>query len=69
MGLDSRARLRRGSSDRVGALVVFGVTTGRHSEFDWLFRGGLARFFPQQWERLAAHVDGAADVPAAYYGS
>ena len=53
--------------ERVTELVVFGVTTGRHSEFDWLFRGGLSLLFPQQWERLAAHVGGAGDVPGAYY--
>ena len=40
--------------DRVSELVLFGVTTGRHTEFDWPFRGGLARFFPEQWERLLA---------------
>jgi proline iminopeptidase len=38
--------------DRVTGMVLFAVTTGRHAEFDWLFRGGLARFFPEQWERL-----------------
>ena len=53
--------------ERVSALVVFGVTTGRHSESDWLFRGGVSLFFPHQWERLAAHVGNAADVPAAYH--
>ena len=38
--------------DRVTELILFGVTTGRHEEFDWAFRGGLARLFPEQWERL-----------------
>ena len=28
--------------ERVTELVLFGVTTGRHTEFDWTFRGGLA---------------------------
>lgn len=42
--------------DRVTAMILFGVTTGRHAEFDWTFRGGLARFFPEQWERLCAAV-------------
>lgn len=37
---------------RVTEMVLFGVTTGRHSEFDWTFRGGVAAFFPEQWERL-----------------
>lgn len=40
--------------ERVSEIVLFGVTTGRHSEFDWTFRGGLAAFFPEQWERLVA---------------
>ena len=34
----------------VTELVLFGVTTGRCEEFDWLFRGGLGAFFPQAWE-------------------
>jgi proline iminopeptidase len=38
----------------VSELILFGVTTGRHTEFDWSFRGGLARFFPEQWEHLRA---------------
>jgi proline iminopeptidase len=38
--------------DRVTELIVWGAATGRRSEDDWLFRGGLARFFPEQWERL-----------------
>jgi proline iminopeptidase len=37
---------------RVSELVLFGVTTGRHSENDWMFRGGLAKFFPGEWSRL-----------------
>lgn len=54
---------------RVSELVLFGVTSGRHSEFDWTFRGGLARLFPAEWERLrealpAADRDG--DIVEAY---
>ncbi len=41
--------------ERVTEIVLCAVTTGRHAELDWLFRGGLARFFPEQWARL---VDG-----------
>ena len=44
--------------DRVTEMVLFGVATGRHSEFDWTFRGGLSLFFPQQWERLRSNVPG-----------
>ena len=40
--------------ERVSELILFGVTTGRHAEFDWLFRGGVAVFFPEQWARLRA---------------
>jgi proline iminopeptidase len=55
---------------RVTELVVFGVTTGRHSEWDWPFRGGLARFFPEQWQRLRATLPEAerdGDVVEAYH--
>jgi proline iminopeptidase len=39
-------------SDRVTAMVLWGVASARRSEFDWLFRGGVGAFFPEQWERL-----------------
>ena len=56
--------------NRVTEMVLFGVTTGRRSEFDWTFRGGLAAFFPEQWDRLrtglpAAERDG--DIVEAYH--
>src|SRR3989454_204555 len=38
--------------ERVTEMILFGITTGRHQEIDWLFRGGVAIFFPEQWERL-----------------
>lgn len=55
-------------AERVTELVLFGVTTGRHTEFDWTFRGGLARFFPEQWERLCAGVSVTerGDIVGAY---
>jgi len=51
-------------------MILCGVTTGRRREFDWLFRGGVAAFFPRQWERLrgalpAADRDG--DLVEAYH--
>lgn len=55
--------------DRVSEMVLFGVTTGRRSEFDWLFRGGVAAFFPQQWEALLAALpesERGGDVVEAY---
>jgi proline iminopeptidase len=56
--------------NRVSEIILWGVTTGRREEFDWLFRGGVAAFFPQQWERLrnalpAANRDG--DIVDAYH--
>jgi proline iminopeptidase len=56
--------------DRVSEIVLFGVTTGRHSEFDWTFRGGLAALFPEQWDRLLAALppaDRGGDVVEAYH--
>lgn len=55
---------------RVSEMVLFGVTTGRHSEIDWLFRGGVSMFFPEQWGRLKAGLPepvADAEVPAAYH--
>ena len=52
---------------RVSELIVWGVATGTRSEDDWLFRGGLAAFFPEQWERLVRGVpENNVDVVASY---
>jgi len=56
--------------DRVTEMILFGVTTGRRSEFDWTFRGGVAVFFPKQWDRLRAGVPVAerdGDIVEAYH--
>ena len=56
--------------ERVAEIVLFGVTTGRHAEMDWLFRGGVSIFFPEQWDRLRAALPASergADVVAAYH--
>jgi len=45
--------------NRVTEIILFGVTTGRHKEFDWLFRGGVSILFPEQWERLRDAVPAA----------
>ncbi|MCX6641759.1 MAG: prolyl aminopeptidase [Candidatus Bathyarchaeota archaeon] len=55
--------------DRVTEMILFGVTTGRHKEFDWLFRGGVAIFFPEEWERLRSAVpvdERGGDIVEAY---
>ncbi len=56
--------------DRVTEMILFGVTTGRRAESDWLFRGGVSVFFPEQWERLRAALPASepdADVVDAYH--
>ncbi len=56
--------------DRVTELMLFGVTTGRHAEFDWLFRGGASVLFPEQWDRLRSAEPGIAgdsDVVEVYH--
>lgn len=55
--------------ERVAALIVAGVTMTRQSEIDWLYKG-LARFFPEEWERFRAGVPESqrdGDLVAAYY--
>ena len=55
--------------NRVTEIVLFGVTTGRHKEFDWSFRGGLADLFPEDWGRLRDAVPVAlrdCDIIEAY---
>ena len=53
---------------RVSELILFGVTTGRHAEFDWLFRGGVAVFFPEQWAWLRAVLPASAPASAVVEG-
>ena len=58
-----------GNVDRVSEMVLFGVTTGRRSEIDWLFRGGVSIFFPDEWARLVAALPASerdGDVVEAY---
>jgi proline iminopeptidase len=57
-------------TSRVSALVLVGVTTGRWSEIDWLYGGGLADALPAQWERFRAAVPEAlrdGDLVEAYH--
>lgn len=44
-------------ASRVSEIVLSAVTTSRRSEADWLYRG-VSRFFPEAFERFAAHVEG-----------
>lgn len=53
---------------RVAGLVLAGVSAGHRSEIDWLYRGGLARFFPEEWDRFCAGAPESErdDLVAAY---
>jgi proline iminopeptidase len=56
--------------ERVTAMILFGVTTGRLTEVDWTFRGGIARLFPEQWQHLLEALPAdqrAGDVVEAYH--
>ncbi len=56
---------------RVTDMVLFGVSTASRRQEDWLFRGGIAVFFPEDWERLCAAVPHGRlqdDIIATYYG-
>lgn len=53
---------------RVSEIVLNGVTTTTRAELDWLYRG-VARFFPEAYERFRAGVPVAereGDLVAAY---
>jgi proline iminopeptidase len=55
--------------NRVTEIILFGVTTGRRMEFDWLFRGGVTVLFPENWDRLRAELPAAdrdGDIVEAY---
>jgi proline iminopeptidase len=47
--------------DQVTSACLFGVATGRKLEWDWLFRGGLSLFFPEEWALLCESL-GTDDV-------
>jgi proline iminopeptidase len=54
--------------NRVSEIVLNGVTTSRRAEIDWLY-GGVARFFPEAWERFRAGIREAnrdRDLVGAY---
>jgi len=56
--------------ERVTEMILFGITTGRHKEIDWLFRGGVAIFFPEPWDRLRTalpEAERSGDIVEAYY--
>lgn len=54
---------------RVQALILRGVFLGRQEEIDWLYRGGLEKFYPDHWQEFIEVVSdmGSDDILAAYY--
>lgn len=52
--------------ERVSEIVLSGVTTTRPTEIEWLYHG-LARFFPEAWERFHEGVDAEDDELIATY--
>jgi proline iminopeptidase len=57
--------------ERVSGLILFGVSTSRRWEADWLFRGGIAPMFPAQWHRLRHALPASqrdSDIVEAYSG-
>lgn len=55
--------------ENVSGLVLFGVTTSRKKELDWVFGGGMSRLFPWQWDELVSEVPPESrnmGMPSAY---
>lgn len=54
--------------ERVSAMVLRGVFTGRRSELDWFYRDGASRLFPDHWQDFLAPIPEAerGDLVAAF---
>lgn len=44
--------------ERVAGIVLFAVTTTHRTEIDWITEG-VGTIFPEAWDRLASHAEGA----------
>ena len=55
--------------EKIAALVLRGVFSGRKSEVDWLYRFGASQLFPEGWRLFQAAVtpDRRADLLGAYH--
>ena len=55
--------------ERVLGMILRGIFLCRQSDFDWLYRDGANRVFPDFWEEFVSHVPEAErdDMVAAYY--
>ncbi len=55
--------------ENVSALILCGVFLCRQQDFDWLYRDGANRIFPDYWDEFVRHVPESErkDLLAAYY--
>ncbi|HSH18070.1 MAG TPA: alpha/beta fold hydrolase [Candidatus Saccharimonadales bacterium] len=54
--------------ERVKALVLYGVLTGRQEEMDWLNQAGYRTFYPDAWQAYLARTPMEQhDDPTAYH--
>lgn len=56
-------------AERVRALILRGVFTGRRREVDWLYREGASNIYPDAWARFIDPIpeDERDDLVAAYH--
>lgn len=54
--------------ERVKALILRGIWLSRREEIDWMFEGGVSRFFPEIWDEFVKPIDeDSKSKVAAYY--
>jgi proline iminopeptidase len=54
--------------ERVKALILRGIWLSRREEIDWMFEGGVSRFFPEIWDKFVKPIDeDSKSKVAAYY--
>jgi proline iminopeptidase len=54
--------------ERVKALILRGIWLSRREEIDWMFEGGVSRFFPEIWDEFLKPIDeDSKSKVAAYY--
>ncbi|SMC84250.1 proline iminopeptidase [Fulvimarina manganoxydans] len=54
--------------ERVTAMILRGVFSGRRAELDWFYQSGANRLFPDHWENFVGQLpaDEQGDIIAAY---
>lgn len=55
--------------ERVRSLILRGIFLGRKADIDWLYNGGAAQFFPEEFARFKNYIPEAEqnDLVDAYY--